>query len=242
MPDSDPWLPSQDRSQASARGVLAINRLDRAEARHRRACTFRGVWLRPSRAHRQRRRSRPMPDSDPWLPSQDRSQASARGVLAINRLDRAEARHLRTFRGVWLRPSLANRQRKRSRPMPDSDPRLPSPDRSQASARGVLAINRLDLAEARHLRACTFRGVWLRPILADRQRRRSPPMPDSDPRLPSRIGSIGRHFGRGRRTCGCTAASVPVRSSLTACATASATLRASCCTGRSRSSVSWLVA
>ena len=88
----------QDRRQ-SARGVLAINRPQPAEARH--------LKLRP-------------------VAVGDRSQASARGVLAIDRPQPAEARHLK------LRPVAVG-------------------DRSQASARGVLAIDRPQPAEARHL-------------------------------------------------------------------------------------------
>jgi len=50
------------------------------------------------------------------------------------------------------------------------------------------------------------------------------------------------YFGRGRASAGCTACSLPARNSATALATARATLRASSCTGVSRSSASWLLA
>ena len=153
--------------------------------------SHRGVRLRPKIANRQRKRPQPMPDSDP-----NRHAGSESGIgqrhhghqLAESR-PKPDTSAQPSHRGVWLRPKFANRQRKRSRPMPDSDP-----NRSTGSESGIGRRHHGHQPAASRPKPDTsaqpsHRGVWLRPKIANRQRKHSRPMPDSEPQLQRSTGA-----------------------------------------------------
>ena len=173
---------SRNRSQASARGVSAADKGRLAEARHLRRSTL-GVWLRPKPADRWPGRCRPMPDSDPAWQS-----GSESGI--------GPGRFRCLTRGCWPNPDTSCFGR-----IPSIDGRAVagrcltpilhgSRDRSQASARGVSAVDEGRLAEARHL--------LFRRNPADRWSGRCRPMPDSDPAWQSGSES---GIGPGRFRC-----------------------------------------